>query len=88
MWSGNRARHRLCRIGNRQLNAALHRIAVTQVHYYPDARTCLRRRRDAGNIDTETVRALRRRLSDVATGPSSETPRPAPSKPPSHRLLD
>ncbi|MFF3986529.1 IS110 family transposase [Streptomyces sp. NPDC001797] len=65
VWSGNRTRHRLCRTGNRQLNAALHRIAVTQAHYHPDARTYLQRRREAGNTNTEAVRALRRRLSDV-----------------------
>ena len=31
VWSGNDTRHRLCRGGNRQVNAALHRIAVTQL---------------------------------------------------------
>jgi transposase len=30
VWSSNRARHRLSRTGNRQLNAALHRIALAQ----------------------------------------------------------
>ena len=30
VWSSNKARHRLSRTGNRQLNAALHRIALTQ----------------------------------------------------------
>jgi transposase len=29
VWSSNKARHRLSRTGNRQLNAALHRIALT-----------------------------------------------------------
>jgi transposase len=28
VWSSNKARHRLSRTGNRQLNAALHRIAL------------------------------------------------------------
>ena len=31
VWSGDTTRHRLSRGGNRQLNAALHRIAVTQL---------------------------------------------------------
>ncbi|MGO9854375.1 MAG: IS110 family transposase [Acidimicrobiales bacterium] len=31
VWSGNKVRHRLTRGGNRQINAALHRIAVTQL---------------------------------------------------------
>ena len=30
VWSSNKQRHRLSRTGNRQLNAALHRIAMTQ----------------------------------------------------------
>src|SRR5581483_691745 len=30
VWSSNQVRHRLSRTGNRQLNAAIHRIAVTQ----------------------------------------------------------
>jgi transposase len=31
----NRARHRLSRTGNRQLNAALHRIAMIQAYWHP-----------------------------------------------------
>ncbi|MFB7509082.1 IS110 family transposase [Streptomyces broussonetiae] len=65
VWSGNRARHRLSRTGNRQLNTALHRIAVTQAHYHPDARAYLQRRQNAGNTTTEAIRALKRHLSDV-----------------------
>jgi transposase len=65
VWSGNRHRHRLSRIGNRQLNAALHRVALTQAHYHPDAREFLRRRRDSGDTKVESIRALKRRLSDV-----------------------
>jgi transposase len=65
VWSGNRERHRLSRIGNRQLNAALHRIAITQAHYHPDARELLQRRRAGGDTTTESLRALKRRLSDV-----------------------
>jgi hypothetical protein len=38
VWSSNRARNRLSRTGNRQLNAALHRIALTQAHWHTDAR--------------------------------------------------
>ena len=35
--SGNRTRHRLARTGTRQLNCAIHRIAVTQGRCHPDA---------------------------------------------------
>lgn len=65
VWSGNRERHRLSRTGNRQLNAAIHRIAVTQKRCHPDARAYLGRRLANGNTKTEALRALKRRLSDV-----------------------
>jgi transposase len=65
VWSGNRERHRLSRTGNRQLNAALHRIAITQARCYPDAAAYLQRRATLGNTPTEARRALKRRLSDV-----------------------
>src|SRR5690348_172788 len=43
--SGNRTRLRLDRGGNRQLNCALHRIAVTQGRVHPPAREFLARKR-------------------------------------------
>jgi len=64
VWSGNRERHRLNRGGNRQLNAALHRIAVTQLRLGGAGRAYLQRRLAAGDTKTEAIRALRRRLSD------------------------
>jgi transposase len=65
VWSSNHPRHRLSRVGNRQLNCALHRIALTQAHWHPDARAYLERRRNAGDSSKEAMRALKRRLSDV-----------------------
>lgn len=65
VWSGNRERHRLSRTGNRQLNAAIHRIALTQARCHPDARAYLEQRLARGNTPTEARRALKRRLSDV-----------------------
>lgn len=66
VWSGNRERHRLARTGNRQLNAAIHRIAITQVRCHDDARTYLDRRITQDHkTKTEALRALKRRLSDV-----------------------
>jgi transposase len=62
VWSGNTVRHRLSRGGNRQLNVALHRIAITQLQReVPDATTA---KRMAAGDKTEAIRALRRRLSD------------------------
>lgn len=63
--SADRERHRLSRTGNRQLNAALHRIALTQSQWHPGAKQLLNRRRAQGNSKREALRVLKRRLSDV-----------------------
>jgi len=65
VWSSNKQRHRLSRTGNRQLNAALHRIALTQARCYPPARELLERRTNSGDGGMEALRILKRRLSDV-----------------------
>jgi transposase len=65
VWSSNHPRHRLSRVGNRQLNCAIHRIALTQAHWHADARAYLQRRKNAGDTSKEAIRALKRRLSDV-----------------------
>jgi transposase len=65
VWSGSRERHRLSRTGNRQLNAAIHRIALTQARYHPDAIAYIERRIANGDSGKEAIRALKRRLSDV-----------------------
>lgn len=64
VWSGNDVRHRLNRGGNRQVNAALHRIAVTQWRGVGLGRAYMERRLAAGDTKTEALRVLRRRLSD------------------------
>ena len=65
VWSSNQVRHRLSRTGNRQLNAAIHRIAITQKRIHEPARVYLERRTSAGNTNTEAIRAFKRKLSDV-----------------------
>jgi transposase len=65
VWSSNRVRHRLSRTGNRQLNAAIHRIAITQKRIHEPARAYLERRTAGGNSNTEALRAFKRKLSDV-----------------------
>jgi transposase len=64
VWSGNVTRHRLSRGGNRQLNAGLHRIAVTQLQRPGPGRAYVQHRTAAGDTRTEAIRALRRRISD------------------------
>jgi transposase len=58
-------RHRLSRTGNRQLNAALYRIALSQSQWQPQAQALLARRRALGDSPREARRVLKRRLSDV-----------------------
>src|SRR3954452_17422024 len=64
VWSSNAARHRLNRGGNRQVNAALHRIAITQWRGLGPGQEYVKRRMAAGDTKTEALRLLRRRLSD------------------------
>jgi transposase len=64
VWSGNHERHRLNRGGNRQLNVALHRIAITQMRLGGPASAYIARRLTMGNTKTEAIRALRRQISD------------------------
>jgi transposase len=64
VWSGNVARFRLSRGGNRQLNVAIHRIAITQMRIDARGRAYLDHRRASGDTKTEAIRALRRRISD------------------------
>jgi transposase len=60
--SGRVQRHRLDRGGNRQLNAALHRIAITQARCHADARAYLDRKKAEGKSRREALRCLKRLL--------------------------
>ena len=62
--SGDRQRHRLNRGGNRQLNAALHRIAITQLRAPGCGRDYYQHRREGGDSKAEALRCLKRRISD------------------------
>jgi transposase len=63
--SGRVQRHRLDRGGNRQLNSALYRIAITQGRYHPDARAYLERKQAEGKTRREAIRCLKRTLVRV-----------------------
>ena len=64
VWSGNESRFRLNRGGNRQVNAALHRIAITQWRGEGPGHVYMAHRLASGDHKTEALRLLRRRLSD------------------------
>jgi transposase len=61
--SGKHQRHRLDRGGNRQLNCALHRIAVTQGRVHAPARAYLERKQAEGKSRREALRCLKRQLA-------------------------
>jgi transposase len=58
-------RHRLHRGGNRQLNAALYRIAIVQQRHHPAAKAFLARKISEGKTPREARRALKRHLANV-----------------------
>jgi transposase len=58
-------RHRLHRGGNRQLNAALYRIALVQARDDPTAQRYLARKQAEGKTKREARRALQRHLANV-----------------------
>lgn len=76
VWSGNQDRFRLNRGGNRQTNAAIHRIAITQLRIHPDAQLFITRRLASGNTKREALRALKRRLTDVVYRTISQDTQP------------
>jgi len=64
--SGDQVRHRLSRAGNRQVNRALHIMAVVQLrHRDSEGRAYYDRKVAAGKTPMEAMRALKRRLSDI-----------------------
>lgn len=65
VWSGNHDHHRLNRGGNRQLNAALHRIAVTQLRVGGPAKEAMHQLIASGKTKRDALRIIRRRLSDI-----------------------
>lgn len=67
VWSGNTAgRVRLTRSGNRQLNAALHRIAVTQIRLTDSLGKKYYDKKKAEGMSTpEALRCLKRRLARI-----------------------
>ena len=63
--SGQTNRHQLSRGGNRQLNRALHFVAFIQTRSTPEAKEYLARQRAAGKSPKESMRCLKRHLSNV-----------------------
>jgi transposase len=64
--SGSTAGHvRMTRSGNRQLNSAIHRIAVTQIRLDGPGRQYYDKRRKSGDSSPAALRNLKRRITRV-----------------------
>ena len=61
--SGLTTRHRLSRRGDRQLNRALHVVAMSRLLYDPDTQAYAQRRRAEGKTDREIKRCLKRYIA-------------------------
>jgi transposase len=61
--SGNTNRHRLDRGGNRQINTAIHRVAVTRARCHPETKAYIERKRAQGKTSKEALRCLKRHLT-------------------------
>jgi transposase len=61
--SGNTHRHRLHRGGDRQLNRALHIIAISRAKTDPETRAYLLRKQAEGKTKLEAIRCLKRHLA-------------------------
>jgi transposase len=72
--SGEHVRHRLSRAGNRQINRALHIMAVVQLRNPTEGRAYFDRKVAAGKTPMEAMRALKRRLSDIVYHQMAPTP--------------
>ena len=65
--SGGRTVHRLSQRGNRNLNHALHMVAITQLRQpTTPGRIYYDRKRDEGKTAREAIRSLKRRISNTA----------------------
>jgi transposase len=79
--SGQRSRHRLNRGGDRDLNRALHTIAITRLRCHPESRNYEAKRAAQGKTHRDIRRSLKRtlarrlyRLMQAATAPAATTP--------------
>jgi len=61
--SGHTTRHRLSRGGDRQLNRALHTIALSRMRYHPETRAYVQRRIAEGKNIRDIRRCLKRHLA-------------------------
>ena len=76
--SGQRTRHRLSRAGDRDLNRALHTVAITRLRCHDESRAYETKRAAQGKTHRDVRRSLKRAPLDGSTAAS----RPPPTQPP------
>ena len=76
--SGKTTRHRLNRGGNRQANAALHRVVVTRMRGHQPTLDYVERRTAGGKSKPEIIRRLKRFVAREIFGHLRRTPDAAP----------
>jgi transposase len=64
-WSANTGTVRSIKTGNRRVNSALHRIALTQLRLDCEGQQYYRKRREMGDSPAKAIRCLKRRLARV-----------------------
>jgi transposase len=78
--SGQRSQHRLNRGGDRQLNHALHIIAITRARYDPATKAYLKRKAAEGKTKKGALSCLKRHLARrfhrLLSPPAQARPRP------------
>ncbi len=79
--SGKTNRHRLNRGGNRQANAALHRVVVTRMRVHTPTIEYVRRRTGEGKTKPEIMRCLKRYVAREVFGALCRSPAPSPEAP-------
>ena len=83
--SGQRTQHRLNRGGDRQLNHALHIIAITRAQRDPATKAYLARKEAEGKTTKGALRSLKRHLArrfyQLLADPPADQPRAANGKP-------
>jgi transposase len=81
--SGKTNRHRLGRGGNRQINAAIHRVAITSARCHPETQHYIARKTAEGKTHREAIRCLKRHLARriwhllQPPGPINRSPSPS-----------
>jgi transposase len=64
--SGGRIVHRLSRRGNRQLNHAIHKVAICQIRQTnSEGRACFERKVAEGKTTREAIRSLKRHVANA-----------------------